>query len=362
MVEDSMLFLLGVLSAEPLPVELKPIGFVRPSGYWIQDDPSSTAAQDGFSVSSRFGINAKYGTCGVEANVDVEVTPEPSMKDGWIRGKPVCWLAITVGQQKVPFSINQLSSDFRRQLPVNPRIISAAGISRDIGLALEWKMPVQQKIRFTGTAGVYNGEGSNRVQNVNQDFMYALRGVITPFGARESAFEGSDRNLYLGLGGGWVYNLTGADESAEERNTFGADIQFAWKWLSLQGEFVDAEVFHASMDVTDFHIQGGYGQFGLFIPAKWVSDHLEVVGRVEWSDPNTAFADPGLSGSGPGAIPSFQAAMVYTGGLNIYFQKSDAKPTLFHDVKLQLAYSHPEETEGADVLDDSFVALGSVRF
>ena len=358
-----MLLLLSLaLAAEPLPVELKPIGYVRPSGSWIQDDPSSTADQDGFSVNARIGLYAKYGSCGVDANVEAELTPEFALKDGWVRGKPVCWLGLQVGQFKVPFSISQLASDTRRQLPLNPRIVTAAGITRDIGVALEWKLPIQKKIRFTGTAGMFNGEGSNRIQNGNQDFLYALRGVITPFGARDAVFEGSDQSLYLGVGGGWVYNLSGADESAEERNAFGADLQFAYRWFSVQAEYIDVDVFHASTDVADFHIRGGYGQLGMFIPGTWTEDHLEVVGRYEVGDPNTAFADPGLSGSGATAIPTFQAASVATVGLNIYFMHSDSKTTLFHDVKLQMAYSHPNETEGAAVLDDNFVATGTVRF
>lgn len=358
-----MLLLLPlVLAADPPAPEVRPFGYVRPSGAWIQDDPSSTAAQDGFSASARIGLDAKYGACGIDAKVEAELTPEFSLKDGWLRAKPVCWLGLTVGQFKVPFSLSQLAADTRRQLPLNPRIVTAAGISRDIGMALEWKLPIQKKIRFTGTAGVFNGEGANRIQNVNQDFLYALRGVITPFGARDTVFEGSDKRLYLGLGGGWVYNLTGADESAEERNTFGAELQFAYRWFSLQGEYIDAEVFHASMAVQDFHIRGAYGQIGMFIPGTWTEDHVEVVGRYEWSDPNTTYADPGLSGSGASAIPSFQAANVLTGGLNLYFLHSESKTVLFHDVKLQLAYTHPTETEGAEVLDDSFVATGTVRF
>jgi hypothetical protein len=227
----------------------------------------------------------------------------------------------------------------------------------------ELRLPVAEKVRAIGSVGLFNGEGSNRIQNVNEEFLLALRGLITPFGARPRYFEGIGQELYLGFGGGWVYNLTGEGEGAQERNVFGAELQFAYKWVSLQGEYMDAEVFNASVDVADFHIRGGYGQLGLFVPVAGIFEQLELVSRWEWSDPNTAFTDIGLSGSGASAIPAFQAAMVITGGINYYFvPPAEQKPAMFHDVKLSVAYSHAKETEGDSVLDDTVIGVASVRF
>jgi hypothetical protein len=356
-----MLSLLPLALAAP-PLEIKPFGFVRPSGAWIQDDDASSADQDGFSLNSRIGLGAKYGSCGIEAKLEVDLTPEIQPKDVWFAGRPVCWFGITAGQQKIPFSVHHLASDTRRLLPLSPRIIGAAGIGRDLGLTADLQIPIAQEVRATVWGGVYNGEGSNRIQNVNQDFEYALRGLITPFGTRDVVFEGSAKDLYLGVGGGWVYNLTGDGEGAEERNTFAADLQFSWKWLSIQGEFVDVEVFHASIDVPDFHIRGGYGQLGFYIPAPWLEDHVEVAGRFEWMDPNTAFADSGLSGSGASAQPLYQASRIVTVGANLYLLKPGEKLAIIHDLKLQLAYSHPEEVEGEQVKDDNFTGAATVRF
>ena len=357
-----LLSLLSLVAAEPdakpeVKPEIKPFGYVRPSGYWIEDSDTSNADQDGFSLQTRIGMKARYQECGIEATIEADLTPELSLRDGFVLAKPVCWFGIIAGQYKVPWSLHQLSSDSRRQLPLSPRVVTATGISRELGAGIEWRLPVAKKIRASVAWGMFNGEGINRAQNVNQDFSYALRGTVTPFGARDTVFEGSDGSLYLGLGGGWVYNLTGDAESAIERNSFGADLQFAWRWISLQGEYLDTAVFHASPDVTDFHIRGGYAQLGLFIPAGWAAEHLEIVGRFEQSDPSTAFPDAGLIGSGPGAIPTFQAAQLWTAGLNVYLA-----PALLHDVKLPIAWTHPEETEGGTITDDNFVGTATVRF
>ncbi len=356
-----MLSLLSIALAAPT-LEIKPYGFVRPSGAWIQDDDVSTADQDGFSLQSRLGLGAKYGSCGIEAKVEVDLTPEIAPKDAWLAARPVCWFGITVGQQKLPFSIHEQASDTRRLLPTSPRIVGSSGAGRDLGISADLQIPIAKKIRGGLVAGVYNGEGSNRIQNVNQEFAYAIRGQITPFGSRDTAFEGSAKELYLGVGGAWVYNLTGEGEAAQERNTMAFDLQFSWKWLSLQGEYIDVEVFHASLDVPDFHIRGGYGQFGLYIPAPWVEDHVELVGRLEWVDPNTAFADPGLSGSGSGARPIYQASRILTVGTNFYVLKPGERLAIIHDLKLQLAFSHPEEMEGEQVKDDNFTGVATVRF
>lgn len=345
-------------------VEVRPFGYARPSGYWIADSDASQADQDGFSLQARLGIRAKYDLgpgCSVEAAVEADLTPDVSLRDGFVIGRPVCWFGVIAGQYKIPWSLHQLSSDSRRQLPISPRIVAATGIGRDQGLGVEWQIPVAQEVRATAWWGIFNGEGLNRAQNVNQSFAYAARGLITPFGARGSVYEGSDGDLYLGIGGGWVYNLTGDGESAIERNSFGGDVQFAWRWLSLQGELMDTEVFHASPDVSDFRVRGGYAQAGLFIPAEWAARHVELAGRFERSDPNTAFADLGLSGSGAGAIPTFQAAQLWTAGLNLYLGRDD-RPGAFHDLKLQIAWTHPDEREGEAVEDDSLVGGATARF
>ena len=357
--------------AAPPALEVRPFGYVRPSGYWIEDSDASQADQDGFSLQARLGLRARYDLgpgCAVEAVIEADLTPDMALRDGFVVGRPVCWFGVIAGQYKIPWSLHQLSSDSRRQLPVSPRIVTATGIGRDAGLGAELKIPVAQEIRATASWGMFNGEGLNRAQNVNQSFAYAARGLITPFGAREAVYEGGDGGgedgdggLYLGIGGGWVYDLTGDGESAIERNSFGGDLQFAWRWLSLQGELMDTEVFHASPDVTDFHIRGGYAQAGLFLPFGWAAEHVEIAGRFERSDPDTAFADPGLTGSGPGAIPTFQAAQLWTAGLNLYLRRAP-QPGALHDLKLQFAWTHPDEREGDPVEDDSFVGGATARF
>lgn len=336
-----------------------PFGFVRPAFFWMQDNEVVTTDQDGFVVPARLGLKASLPS-GFGAMVETEVSPEFSMKDAYASWSSGQHVQLLVGQSKVPASVYHMTSDTRRLLPVGPRIITSTGLTREIGVRFMGGLPIGDKAAARVYGMAANGEGANKVQNVNQKFLYAVRGELMPFGAQETSMEGAGSGaLYLGVGGGWIYNFTGEDTTAAERNTYSADLRFAYKWFSVQGEYLTTDVVNASAEVADYHITGFYGQAGMLLPFAPLDQHVELVGRFEQSDPNTEFADAGASGSGLSTQPTYQAAQVITGGLNVYL---DAHAKNFHDIKLQLAYIHATETEGAATDDDMAVAMGVIRF
>ena len=114
--------------------------------------------------------------------------------------------------------------------PESPRAVGEL-TSRDLGAAATLSLPIAGRNVASVTSGVYNGEGANRVQNVNQDFLFVQRLLVTPFGARATAMEGTDGATYLGVGGGWLYNRIGEDVTLEEVNQYVAEVQAAWRWL-----------------------------------------------------------------------------------------------------------------------------------
>lgn len=392
--------------------ELKPTGFVRPSFVWLADDPDTASAdkasgstllsdRDSFAVAARIGFKGKFNPLNLESVVDADFLPTFTVRDAWVAVRPVGPLTITAGQHKTPISAYQMSSDTRRLLPIAPRIIGATGYGREMGAKLDLRIPVEKKVRGTLTAGIYNGEGASKTTNENQEFLYALRGMVTPLGARDGWFEGTDRETYLGIGASYFSNLKGGDTTvtyiasgatepmtAEERNitgeksgTFGIDGQFAWRWLSLQAEYLTTTVTYADTSKTGVKIAGFYAQGGFFIPVDPIGRHLEFVLRYESSDPNSTIcetsdgvavadcvaenAELGWRDTGSTARPLFQAANVVTIGTNVYF---DAKAKNFHQFKAQLAYSMGMETEGEDLASDGkisdsmIVVLGSVAF
>ena len=105
---------------------------------------------------------------------------------------------------------------------------------------------------------------------------------------------------------------------------------------------------HAASTVEDFEVRGVYGQLGCFIPAPWFREHVEVVARGGWSEPNTAFDAQG-----------FQEEVAIDAGLNLYVPEA---PKWLHDTKLQVAYRHVIQMEGEEIADDRLDVVGTVRF
>lgn len=341
------------IPASDAPV-VDPFGWVRPGGAWIQDDDAVQEDQDGFTVQARAGVEARMGDAPVSARVEVELLPSPTLKDAFVAWAPASWLELRAGQFRVPFSVQQLASTTRRQLPDDARAIGAVEIGREIGAQATLGVPIAGRQRLVLTSGVFNGEGANRIQNVNERVMFAQRATIAPFGARPSPFEGpGDNELYVGLGGGWVYDYAGDGETAEETNLLGADLQIAFSVLSLQAEWMDLEVVHANATVADYRARGGYVQAGCFVPIVWASDHVELVGRWETVEPNTAFgADAATS------LEAFQAVDAIAVGANLYAWTGLRS----HDLKLQAAWSHPTAREGEERADDRVAVSGMARF
>jgi hypothetical protein len=349
---------LGALLAAPLaradddaPV-LRPGAWIRTGVQWIADDDRVPTDQDGFTAEARLSLDATHPTLPISGRVELALLPDVQLTDAYLSATPAPWLTVRLGQMKQPFSIDQLASDTRRLLPDAPLIVAAAGVRREIGAAVDVAIPWQHATRAVWTTGLFNGEGPNRLQNVNTRFMLVERGLITPFGPRRFPFEGTGRDLYVGAGGGWVYDYDGDEQTAEESNTFGAELQLAWGIASLQGEYIDEEIVHANPTVEDYHVTGGYAEIASFVPVRWARDHVEIAARFEQSDPDTAF------GAAEGE-EQYAALRVLTGGVNLYARRA---PDRFHDVKLQLAYTHPQATEGTDLSDDSFRAVAQARF
>ncbi len=354
-----MLLLLASLcsATEATPADLakvQPYVWVRPGFSWIADDPANPTAQDGFTAEARVGLDAELARLPISARAELALLPEPVLTDASVTVAPTRWLFVRLGQMKVPFSLNRIAADTRRQLSTTPTFLAEASITREIGADVTVRVPIAKADRILISSGVYNGEGPNRIQNVNQRFQLVERVLVTPFGARSGAFEGTNREPYLGVGGGWMYDYAGEELGAQEINTFGAEIQFAWDVFSLQGEVLDQAIVHANTTVADYHVQGFYAQIGCFIPAPWVRDHLEVVGRFDMSDPNTAFG----AAEGEGQ-PDLQATRRISAGLNYYVRKD---PSRFHDIKLQAAFEHVDPLEGEDADDDSFTLTALARF
>jgi len=181
---------------------------------------------------------------------------------------------LRIGQYKVPFGLQELTSDTRQEFVDRSIVNSKFTPSRDIGLMLygnAWDK------KFGYQVGLFNGSGQNNPQE-DQKEMYAARVWIDPLGEYklfEAANDATDKHiLHFGLAyrGGEVMRGTataGVFEDAD--NETAADLEVAWRWSRLfaMGEyFVQKDTQENPAVAADVSAQGWHVQFGVMVQPK----------------------------------------------------------------------------------------------
>jgi hypothetical protein len=314
--------------------------YIQPQFRLRQDSPAPFD-EDGFRMARARGTLTAAGKAGnleLSAYFEAELQPSFSLIDAYATVfRPLSnqgELKLDVGQSRVPIGRQQMLSDTRISF-VDRAQISTISPDRDLGARVWWKPSQLRQVRVIG--GMYNGEGKNQVQNINQSYLYAGRIEITPLGKEqpyeESAFAGNW--LSLGLSAG--HNVLTPGNFHEKVIFLGADLSGSWKGLSGSIEYL--EVRHSyEGDMTKFpgpnyHANGWVAQLAYMLPARLPPlghSRVEIGARVEEIDRNdtvpiTQIGDPN------------QTERIYTAVLSWYMRK--------HTLKAQLAASHFQELE-----------------
>jgi hypothetical protein len=363
-----------IFSDEDSGNSLKLTGFFQPYFRQVQDmcvrqvvsnpdDPtvfstecaaSSTASTTGFGMTrARLGVEGSmFGF--TTYKFELESIPQVSILEAQLNARIVDGLTWRLGRYRVPYSGQELVSESRLAMDRAEIIRSTPG--RQLGTSMRFELhpfvPALPDGFMNVEFGVFNGESDKArqpVNNIDDTFLYGGRAEISPFGAPASRMEGDLRPLderrhpVLHAGGGWTSNV---DQTANfEEMIYGFDLTFRWHGLFLYGEYMRANRNYRTLQAgVDRYALGWNAQFGYMIPAPYLRNHLELVGRVEFYDPETAaFPDDveGLLARGPGGGPAsslrLQGQRNYTAGLNWYFSG--------HDFKLQVNYTHRRATE-----------------
>ncbi|HEY4180728.1 MAG TPA: hypothetical protein VGM90_27980 [Kofleriaceae bacterium] len=254
-------------------------------------------------------------------------------------------LFVDVGQMRVTFSRTQLLSDSRSQFVEKSQVQSIApGDSkthRDLGARVTYVLPGPAN-RVKVMAGVYNGEGQNQIENIDEKFLYSGRVEYNILGHEGSLQEGSFGGDYLTIGGSLAhYSLDSGDQS-EKILYFGGDIAGSWHGISGEVEYVEVHHNLRKDTAMDYHANGWNAQLAYLLPIKlWHGSQIEIAGRVEEIDRNdtTPIANPG---------DPEQSQRIYTANVSYYLRK--------HSMKLQAAFYHFTEIENltSSLVDASY--------
>lgn len=208
------------------------------------------------------------------------------VKDGYVDVTRFHMAAVRMGQYKVPFSLQELTSDQRQEFIeraiTNPKF--AAG--RDQGVML-WGATTDK--RFGYQAGVFNGAGEGRNQD-DQSLMSVARVWTAPLGEyklSEGPVDNADKFVFL-VGGAYRTGepvrgavTTGEFEGVNDESAWNVETAVRF-WRC----FGTAEYFKMSDEQDDpdptVRSAGWHAQFGIMVVAK----HLEVAGRYALINPD----------------------------------------------------------------------------
>lgn len=325
-------------SYEPTSVAVG--GYLQPQ-FRLRQDSSAQADEDGFRFARARLIlrgETRAGNLELSAQVEGELQPTFSMMDAYgtvartfpqRRGLPGR-ISLDGGQMRVPISRQQMISDSRLSF-VDKAQLATIAPERDLGARLTIAPP---KVPVKVIGGVFNGEGRNQIENINQAYLYTGRVEIAPVGRdvalAESAFGGKLFTIGLSYG----HNKLARGNGDEKLTYLGADAAAAWRGLSAAFEYLEVRHrFRGGDAARDFNANGWAAQLAYLLPVK-LPPHkqarLELAARVEEIDRDDTNPIPLLGHDN-------QSVRGYTAVLSYYLR--------MHNLKAQLAATHFQEIE-----------------
>lgn len=143
---------------------------------------NTSLSEQRFQVrNARFSVNGNFSKLvSYKAEIDLSDEGETKMLDAYLRFQPLEWFRFTVGQQKIPFSTDNLRSPHQLFFANRSFIGKQLTGLRDVGATLVLSNRKFIPVEFT--AGLYNGTGLYDQQRwrETEDLSYALRAVVTP--------------------------------------------------------------------------------------------------------------------------------------------------------------------------------------
>jgi hypothetical protein len=244
-------------------------GYLQPRFQTLKDSASFFLRRARFTIEGDVNPWAAYRVQIEMRTLGAAATPPASpltlsATDLLIRMRHGAWGG-TVGQFRVPFSLESLLSSTTLETNERSRIVNAA--KRDIGVQAELAVPGRLLLQ----AAMVNGKGPNRAANPDNRMAYFARALVTPV-------KGLD------VGGA----LEGYSDST------GANLQGMYRaprWTAR------AEYLRLHNRATDVHTTGWYALGGYYA----LPQLLELVGRVERFEPSDRAATGQMTGYQIGA-------------------------------------------------------------
>lgn len=263
-----------------------------------------------------------------EYRLQTEFATSPKILDAYAAFKPYDFLKVTIGQFKIPFSMENIASSNKMESIDRSQMVEALVArgkdvignqnGRDIGIQASGSvLKIKERYIIDYYLGYFNGAGTNVVADNNEAKDVIGRIVFHPA-------------KMIDIGGSYcdAYDQWGSPITNKVRSRIGGELSFNYKKLSVKGEYItgqDGEVADTAKkkELHPLNKAGYYVQASYFIFPK----KLQIVVKYDVYDPNT-FNDA-LVKSSDTDISSY-----YIFGLNYFFNDW---------AKIQLSTSFREE-------------------
>jgi hypothetical protein len=320
-------------------------GYAQPQIKVRQNDDVAQFDEDGFRLRrARLTLEGTRPPArgeGVEFGfqLEAELTPVFTLLDAFVsaRGELMAGGAwqVDLGQVKAPFSRQTLVSDARLQLP-EKALLTAFAPDRQLGLRASIDVPWVPMVELSG--GVFNGEGRNQLENIDEELLYVGRLAVRPIGPRAPLIEGAFGPDAVAVAVSAARNVATTGAFEETITLLGGDVFASWNGISGTVEYLwRRSDFPDGATQLDFRSEGLNAQLGYLLPIPGYLDRkLEVAARYEEADARGPSADFPIEGPGD---PN-QSVRNYQLGLSYYHAE--------HALKAQLSLSHNTEVETRD--------------
>ena len=292
---------------------------------------SETGKIDGFDIRrARLDVKGSISPYwGYRVQFDLAGTPK--IIDAYAELKLNDYFNFTIGQAKIPFSIENLASSYKLDLIDRSQVVEALVArgkdvgsnqnGRDIGVQLGGTiLKVKDRPVVDYRLGVFNGAGVNVADN-NNDKDYAARLILHPvFGLDISSALYNGSRYIAEVKTGTVVTTPAKNV---DRNRYGFDLNYDLKDLAIRGEYI-----HGTDDLIDR--EGYYFQAGYYFLQK----KLQLIAKYDFYDTDKA--------------KTANASTWYVFGVNFNFNTN---------VRLQANYTFRQE-EGPSINNN----LASVQF
>ena len=254
--------------------------------------------------------------------VQFDLVGSPKLIDAYSELKLNDYFNFTIGQAKIPFSLENLTSSNKLELIDRSQVVEALVArgkdvggnqnGRDIGILLGGTLlKLKDRPVVDYRLGIYNGSGINTLDN-NENKDYTARLMLHPI-------VGLDISGALYKGTRFIPEVkTGTVVTTPSKNVtrdrLGFDLNYDWKNLAIRAEYIKGT--DDQVDRDGYYLQGGY----YFLQKKF-----ELIAKYDFYDTDMEKAD--------------NASTWYVFGANYNFNPN---------TRLQVNYTFKEE-EGTSI-------------